>query len=80
MDIGSRGGAWTKKSPKLLLLEWTQSRKQPKPRFKTLPTDASTFRCKVCLADLSLKHFKVLMFAKMMFHHHKFRNCFQAIY
>ena len=49
MDIGSRGGAWTKKSPKLLLLEWTQSHKQPKPRFKSLPADASKFRCKVCL-------------------------------
>lgn len=47
MDIGSRGGGWSRKSPKLLLLEWTQSRKQPKPRFKALPTDDSKFRCKV---------------------------------
>ena len=47
MDIGSRGGGWTKKSPKLLLLEWTQSHEQPKPRFKTLPAENSKFRCKV---------------------------------
>ena len=46
MDIGSRGGAWTKKSPKLLLVEWTQSHRQPKPRYKSIQADNFKFSCK----------------------------------
>ena len=53
MDIGSKGGAWTKKSPKLLLLEWTQGQKRPKPRYKTLPEEGGMLRCKVGTADAS---------------------------
>lgn len=49
MDVGSRGGAWTRKSPKLLLLEWTQSHKQPKPRYKALPAAGGNHRCKVSI-------------------------------
>lgn len=47
MDVGSQGGAWTKKSPKLLLLEWTQAQKRSKPRYKALPEAEGKFRCKV---------------------------------
>lgn len=47
MDIGSTGGNWSKKSPRLLLLEWTQAQKRPKPRYKVLPEANGTFRCKV---------------------------------
>lgn len=47
MDVGSKGGAWTLKSPKLLLLEWTQGQKRLKPRYKVLPQDGGKFGCKV---------------------------------
>ena len=53
MDVDSKGGAWTRKSPKLLLLEWTQGQKRPKPRYKTLPEEGGMFRCKVGTADAS---------------------------
>ena len=55
MDVGSKGGGWTKKSPKLLLLEWTQAQKRPKPRYKTLPENNGTLRCKVRCLDLATR-------------------------
>jgi len=37
MDIGSKGGYYDAKSPKLILHEWLLKEKQPKARYKTLP-------------------------------------------
>ena len=34
MDVGSRGGYFTEKSPKMLLLEWCQSNSRGKPRYR----------------------------------------------
>ncbi|KAK9866236.1 hypothetical protein WJX84_005972 [Apatococcus fuscideae] len=51
MEVGSRGGYFSEKSPKLLLHEWCLQQKRPKPRYKSLPDEAGGFRCKVVLAD-----------------------------
>ena len=51
MDVGSKGGYFSEKSPKLLLHEWCLQQKRPKPRYKSLPDEAGGFRCKV-LSDL----------------------------
>jgi hypothetical protein len=37
MDVGSRGGYYSEKSPKLLLYEWCQRQKRPRPKFKVVP-------------------------------------------
>ncbi len=49
MQPGSKGGYYTEKSPKMLLLEWCQQQKRPKPRYKVLAAAADTMRCKVSL-------------------------------
>jgi ATP-dependent RNA helicase DHX57 len=51
MDVGSRAGAYTSKSPKLLLHEWLIKEKRPKPRYKTSEMAAGTFTCKVRLSS-----------------------------
>ncbi|KAA6421632.1 MAG: putative ATP-dependent RNA helicase DHX57 [Trebouxia sp. A1-2] len=51
MQPGSKGGYYTEKSPKLLLLEWCQQQKRPKPRYKVLAAAGNTMRCKVVLPD-----------------------------
>ena len=48
LQPGSKAGFYTQKSPKMLLLEWTQQQKRLKPRYKTLRTEEGSFRCKVC--------------------------------
>jgi ATP-dependent RNA helicase DHX57 len=42
MDIGSKGGYYDAKSPKLILHEWLLKEKQPKARYKTLPGPSSS--------------------------------------
>ncbi len=49
MQPGNKGGYYTEKSPKMLLLEWCQQQKRPKPRYKVLAAAANTMRCKVSL-------------------------------
>ena len=46
MDVGSKGGFYDEKSPKLLLQEWCTREKRPKPRYKALPVEGA-FGCKV---------------------------------
>ena len=55
LQPGSKAGFYTQKSPKMLLLEWTQQQKRLKPRYKTLRTDEGSFRCKV-RAEQASKH------------------------
>jgi dsRNA-specific ribonuclease len=35
-DVGSSGGFYTEKSPKLMLQEWCTRQKRPKPKFKAV--------------------------------------------
>lgn len=49
MQPGSKGGYFTDKSPKLLLLEWCQQQKRAKPRYKDLPQAGNLHKCRVCL-------------------------------
>lgn len=57
MDVGSRGGYFDEKSPKLLLHEWCMRNKRPKPRYVTQSGGggrgggAGQFGCKVVLPD-----------------------------
>ena len=55
LQPGSKAGFYTQKSPKMLLLEWTQQQKRLKPRYKTLRTEEGSFRCKVCAQRMSEK-------------------------
>lgn len=50
LQPGSKGGYYTEKSPKMLLLEWCTQQKRPKPRYKVIAAAADTLRCKVRLA------------------------------
>ena len=47
MQPGSKGGYFTEKSPKMLLLEWCQQQKRQKPRYKVMAAGAAGMRCKV---------------------------------
>ena len=47
MQPGSKGGYYTEKSPKMLLLEWCQQQKRQKPRYKVMAAGAKALRCKV---------------------------------
>ncbi|KAL6770675.1 hypothetical protein ACKKBF_B32175 [Auxenochlorella protothecoides x Auxenochlorella symbiontica] len=50
MDVGSKGGYYAGKSPKLLLHEWCLKEKLPKPRYKAVPAAApGRWRCRVVL-------------------------------
>lgn len=53
MDINSKAGYYTEKTPKLLLHELCMREKRPRARFKVIPVDDSPglFRCKVVLPD-----------------------------
>lgn len=48
MQPGSKGGYYTDKSPKLLLLEWCQQQRRPQPRYKDLPIAGQLHKCRVC--------------------------------
>eukprot|EP00883_Tetradesmus_obliquus_P006330 jgi/Sobl393_1/16814/SZX72388.1 len=53
-DVGSRGGFYTEKSPKLLLHEWCMQQKRPRPKFKAVPLEGAqdgAFRARVVLPD-----------------------------
>ena len=47
MQPGSKGGYYTEKSPKMLLLEWCQQQNRQKPRYKVMAAGAKGLRCKV---------------------------------
>ena len=47
MDVGSKAGYYTHKSPKLQLLEWAQSKKMAKPRYSARQQEGGVFTCKV---------------------------------
>lgn len=49
MQPGSKGGYFTERSPKMLLLEWCQQQKRQKPRYKVLAAGAAGMKCKVRL-------------------------------
>lgn len=38
-DVGSAGGYYTEKSPKLMLHEWCTQQKRPKPKYKAVRID-----------------------------------------
>ena len=46
MEVGSRAGFYTSKSPKMILHEWCNRAQRAKPRYKAIPTDDGRFRCK----------------------------------
>ena len=54
MQPGSKGGYFTEKSPKMLLLEWCQQQKRQKPRYKVMAAGAAGLRCKVNEAGIKL--------------------------
>eukprot|EP00887_Chlorella_sp_A99_P002300 scaffold10.g2300.t1 len=62
MDVGSRAGAYDRKSPKLLLHEWCAAAKRPKPRYKALPGAGGAWRCKVVLPDARTSDKDVVVF------------------
>jgi hypothetical protein len=47
MEVGSRAGYYTSKSPKMILHEWCNRANLPKPRYKAIPMEDGCFRCKV---------------------------------
>ncbi len=47
MEVGSRAGYYTSKSPKMILHEWCNRANRPKPRYKAIITEDGRFRCKV---------------------------------
>lgn len=47
LQPGSKGGYFTEKSPKMLLLEWCQQEKRQKPRYKVMAAGAAGMKCKV---------------------------------
>ena len=47
MEVGSRAGYYTSKSPKMILHEWCNRANRPKPRYKAIATEDGRFRCKV---------------------------------
>lgn len=48
MDVGARAGYYTEKSPKMMLMEWTQQQKRPKPRYVVQKLGEGAFGCKAC--------------------------------
>lgn len=38
-DVGSRGGFYTEKAPRLMLHEWCTQQKRPKPKYKAVPVE-----------------------------------------
>lgn len=50
LQPGSKGGYFTEKSPKMLLLEWCQQQKRQKPRYQVIAAGAIGLRCKVRLS------------------------------
>eukprot|EP00208_Stichococcus_sp_RCC1054_P007321 CAMPEP_0206144812 /NCGR_PEP_ID=MMETSP1473-20131121/25453_1 /ASSEMBLY_ACC=CAM_ASM_001109 /TAXON_ID=1461547 /ORGANISM="Stichococcus sp, Strain RCC1054" /LENGTH=226 /DNA_ID=CAMNT_0053540783 /DNA_START=230 /DNA_END=907 /DNA_ORIENTATION=+ len=51
MEVNSKAGFYTSKSPQMILHEWCRRQNRPKPRYKTLPTEDGRFRCRVVLPD-----------------------------
>ncbi len=49
MEVGSRAGYYTSKSPKMILHEWCNRANRPKPRYKAITTEDGRFRCKVAV-------------------------------
>lgn len=47
MEVGSRAGYYTSKSPKMILHEWCNRDRRVKPRYKTIAMEDGRFRCKV---------------------------------
>jgi hypothetical protein len=47
MDVNSKAGFYDTKSPKLLLHEWCQREKRPRPRYRPISTDGGLYKCKV---------------------------------
>ena len=53
MHPDSKSGYYTEKSPKTILLEWTQQQKRQKPRYKVMAAGVNFLRCKVLLTHLA---------------------------
>lgn len=51
MDVGSRGGYFTQKTPKMFLHEWCQKQKRPVPKYHPKQTEGDKWTCKVVLHD-----------------------------
>ena len=56
MEVGSRAGYYTSKSPKMILHEWCNRANRPKPRYKAIATDDGRYRCKVLASLLCSLH------------------------
>ena len=46
MELGSKAGYYTSKSPKMLLAEWAQKEKMQRPRFSSRSQEGGVFTCK----------------------------------
>ena len=63
MDVGSKGGAYDYKSPKLILHEMLLRDKAPKARYKGIfDSQTSTWRCKVVLPDRKKSENDIVVF------------------
>jgi len=51
MDVGSKGGYYTQKTPKMFLHEWCQKHKRPTPKYRSKRLDENRWTCKVVLLD-----------------------------
>ncbi|GAX74060.1 hypothetical protein CEUSTIGMA_g1510.t1 [Chlamydomonas eustigma] len=67
MDVGSKAGYYTHKSPKLQLLEWTQSKKMQKPRYSTKVQENGLLTCKVVIPDLKRSENDIVVFLDEQF-------------
>lgn len=56
MDVGSGGGYYTNKSPKMLLHELCQKQKYGKPRYVNRKADDGKSTCKVSPLDILCHH------------------------
>lgn len=50
-DVGSKGGFYEQKSPKMILHEWCVKEKRPTPKFKTTQGEDGSWTCRVVLPD-----------------------------
>ena len=62
MDVGSKGGYYTQKTPKMFLHEWCQKHKRPVPKYHPKQGEGDRWTCKVVLHDPKKKENTLVYF------------------
>ncbi|QDZ20021.1 DExH-box ATP-dependent RNA helicase [Chloropicon primus] len=63
MDVGSRGGYYTQKTPKMFLHEWCQKQKRPIPKYHPKQQgEGDKWTCKVVMHDPKKKENTIVFF------------------